>query len=90
MLPKKLSGEHSVAVVSVRPSSYRSPKPFIRKKISGHHYRPIDVVDNKLGLVDQGHSRSFWKVQGHSEHITLTDMKSSESYILNVRPIQLK
>jgi hypothetical protein len=30
----------------------------------------IDVVDNKYcfrqGLVDQGPSRSYWKVQGHS------------------------
>jgi hypothetical protein len=33
----------------------------------------IDVVDNKCslrqGLVDQSHSRLFWKVQGHLMHI---------------------
>jgi hypothetical protein len=53
----------------------------------------INVVDNKcffrLGLVDKGHSRSFWKVQGQSEHImqrsnfnisSFNNQRSSETY----------
>jgi hypothetical protein len=57
----------------------------------------IDVVGNKCsftqGFVDQGLSRSYWKVQGHSKHkkensilkflhivVQYTDMKSSKTY----------
>jgi hypothetical protein len=94
--PKKIRGSilsplcPSVVSLSVRPSV--RPNSYLLNLSS-----EIDVVDNKcslrLGLVDQGHSRSFWKVQGHSEHkiqksnfnISLynvkdTDMKSSETY----------
>jgi hypothetical protein len=64
--PKKFGGTYCRRCVlpSVRPSSY-----FLNLSSE------IDVVDtcNKSslihGLMDQGLSRSFWKVQGHSEHI---------------------
>jgi hypothetical protein len=52
MLPKWISGKHTVADVSV------SETDVVDKKCSLRH-----------GLVDKDPSRSFWKVQGHSEHI---------------------
>jgi hypothetical protein len=61
MLSKKIWGKHTVAILSVRPSSYLL-----------HLSSEIDVADIKCsfrqGLVDQGLSRSYWKVQGHSEY----------------------
>jgi hypothetical protein len=65
MLPKNLR-EHSVADVSVRLSIH--PSSYFLNFVS-----EIDVVDNmcslRQGHVDQGISRSFWKVQGYSGHI---------------------
>jgi hypothetical protein len=86
MLQEIISGEHTVKVVSILPSSYLL-----------YLSSEIDVIDNKCsfrqGLVDQVLSRSYWKVQGHSEHrkknqiLTFlhltakdTDMRSLETY----------
>jgi hypothetical protein len=57
---KKIGGDIlSPLCPSVHPSSYL-------RNLSSE----IDVVDNKCsfrqGLVDQGLSRSYWKVEGHS------------------------
>ena len=67
MIPEKISGEHTITFVFVRlvfPSV--RPSPYLLNLST-----EIDVANNKcsfrLGLEDQGHSRSFWKVQGHSE-----------------------
>jgi hypothetical protein len=53
-----------------------SVHPSVRANIS-----EIDVVDKKCSLrqrlVDQGLSRSFWKVRGHSEHIKESNFKMS-------------
>jgi hypothetical protein len=91
MLPEKKPIEHTVAVVSVRLSFH--PSELIPPKTLSQ----IGVVVNKCSfrreLVDQGLSRSYWKVHSHSEyisknkiltflHITVkdTDMRSSETY----------
>jgi hypothetical protein len=68
----KISGQHTVAVVSIQDNISSSE---------------ICVVVNTLGLVDQSLSSSYWKVQGHSEHLCqrniiltfLAQLSSSES-----------
>jgi hypothetical protein len=65
MLPEKISGEHTVAVVSLHPSVRLSS--YLLNLSS-----EIDVDTEhsfRQGLVNQELSRSYWKVQGHSEHI---------------------
>jgi hypothetical protein len=64
--PKNFGGAYTVAIVSVHPSVPLSS--YLLNFLS-----KINVFDKKCSLkqefVDQGLSRSFWKVQGHSEHI---------------------
>jgi hypothetical protein len=73
--PKNFKGAYHRRCV--RLSELISPKPLIR----------IDVNDNKCfsrqGLVDQGLWRSFWKVQGHSEHIKESNFNIS-SYLKTI------
>jgi hypothetical protein len=58
--------------------------PSVRAHISYYLSSEINVVDNKcsfrLGVVDQGHSRSLWKVQGHSQHIIQKSNFNISSY----------
>jgi hypothetical protein len=77
MLPENILLEHTVTVVSVHLSV--GPSLYLLNLLS-----EIDVGDSKCsliqGLVEQGLSWSFWKVQGHSEHIKESNFNIS-SYI---------
>ena len=72
--PRKISGEHIVAVVSVRPSGLISPKPFI---INWYNLPQMFLVTKAC---DPRLSRSFWKGQGHSELINIPYFNSFLTY----------